>query len=231
MVVLAVMMSYLNLERALRVPQRESHAKWTSYSSQRYITGGTSGGTSPDEKSWHILDISKLNFFGHGYLIIYTLFRQKHHLYGSSKTKQQHNKGKKKRCILCFLLFMLLLSGDIQLNPRPSINNIGHTVTIGTPTCQSVDTQLIVGSLEPSLIPTGVNDCFNLVLQLDSITEGSLIIPQQIKQSRSFSPQKDSYSTLLFKTQSHVTSHLPLQQDRFQEKMAYSRAAFQQKKV
>ncbi len=61
---------------------------------------------------------------------------------------------------------MLLLSGDIQLNPGPSINSTGHEAIIGTGTCQGVDTQLntmIAGSLEPSLIPTGTSDCFNLV--------------------------------------------------------------------
>lgn len=92
-----------------------------------------------------------------------------------------------------------------------------------------MDTQLIVGSLEPSLIPTGVSDCFSLVPQVDSVTEGSLIIPQEIKQSRCSSPQKDSNPTLLLKNQAPPPSHLPLQRDRFQGKMADSRAAFQQK--
>lgn len=46
-----------------------------------------------------------------------------------TKTKKQHNRGKNKMYISYILLFMLLLSGDIQLNPGPSANNIGHTVT------------------------------------------------------------------------------------------------------
>lgn len=93
-----------------------------------------------------------------------------------------------------------MLSGDIQLNPGPSTNNIGHTVTTWTTTCQGMDAQLIVGLLESSLIPTGASDCFHLVPQLDSITEGSLIISQEIKQSRRSSRQKDSNPTPVFKT-------------------------------
>lgn len=127
---------------------------------------------------------------------------------------------------------MPLLSGDIQLNPGPVINNT-CTIATGTAISQGVDTQLntmIVGSLEPSLIPADISDCTNLAPQLDSITEGSMIAPQEIKQSRSSSSQ-DSDPTLLLKTQAPAPSHLPLQQDRFKEKIAHSRAAFQQKGV
>ncbi len=72
--------------------------------SQCIISNELSTGTFPEAKL-HMLDTSKLNFSGHGYLIIYALFWQKdHHLYGCNKIKQQHIKGKYKRYVLYFFL-------------------------------------------------------------------------------------------------------------------------------
>lgn len=93
-----------------------------------------------------------------------------------------------------------------------------------------MDTQLIVGLLESSLIPTGASDCFHLVPQLDSITEGSLIISQEIKQSRRSSRQKDSNPTPVFQDLSTGTITPPSTAGQIQRKNGLQQSSFPAKK-
>lgn len=64
--------------------------------------------------------ISTLNFYGYGYHAIYlTCWQIDQELHTTNKVKQSI-KGRRKGDVLKVLFFLLLLSGDIQLNPGPS---------------------------------------------------------------------------------------------------------------
>lgn len=100
---------------------------------------------------------------------------------GGSEIKQQRNaKGRDRGYFLYYLFFlMLLISGDIQLNLGPSVNNTGHSVTTGSAACQGVDTQL-------NTMTAG---------SLDQSAREAQLSPEKSKRSRSSSPRKDSFDS------------------------------------
>lgn len=87
-------------------------------------------------------------FYGHGYHVIYlTCWQIDQELYITNKVKRRI-KGRRKGHVLKVLFFLLLLSGDIQLNPGPSNNiNLGLSVDLRSEGCLQwalVDTHGVV---------------------------------------------------------------------------------------
>lgn len=62
----------------------------------------------------------KWNFFGHGYLVIYSITRRNKYFHDTSNSNKQNDRKRGKLYALSILLTLIVLSGDVQLNPGPS---------------------------------------------------------------------------------------------------------------
>lgn len=127
---------------------------------------------------------------------------------------------------------MLLLSGDIQLNPGPSMNNTGHSVTTGSATCQGVDTQLntmTAGLLEPSLVPTGTSDCLSQSSSSAGLNQRKKPGYPPRNQSRAGALLHKKILTQPFGSSTCIITPSPAGENRSKDKKAHSRAALQQK--
>lgn len=65
-------------------------------------------------------EMPKWNFFGHGYLVIYSITRRNKYFNGTPNSKKQNTRKRGKWYAFSILLTLIILSGDVQLNPGPS---------------------------------------------------------------------------------------------------------------
>lgn len=73
----------------------------------------------------------RLNFLGHGYLVVHSITRQKGH---TPTTPNKQNTRRKDTChVPSILLILILLSGDVQLNPGPSTTYRSRRRQVGRP--------------------------------------------------------------------------------------------------
>lgn len=64
--------------------------------------------------------IQRLNFFGHGYLAIYSITKQSDHHCRGRLSKQNNWRRRGNLQDFNVFLILILLSGDVQLNPGPT---------------------------------------------------------------------------------------------------------------
>ena len=72
-----------------------------------------------NDQAVNINEIPRIYFFGHGYLAIYSITKQSDHLRRGTPSKQNNRRRGNRHDFNVFLI-LILLSGDVQLNPGPT---------------------------------------------------------------------------------------------------------------
>ncbi len=158
---------YSNLKKCLNPNQklnnryRENGYVWTLLFCLRLLIAPpvhgiclASNQSSTPGLSFPLINVNtpSLTYFGHGYLATYSTFWQKGY-YNEKDNKQTTKRSKQYACSV--VLFLLLLSGDVQLNPGP----IGSSTPRPIAQLDTAEATLVqhdyIGGTEPLDAPFG----------------------------------------------------------------------------